>query len=158
MEQSKLVSSIIAKLKIAYQYYFKDLTDEEFVGLVNMYQEQIVGYRPEVILKSVNDIISKSKFMPSVAEILENCSNKEDEYKNEILKKMYDDGYFKRSVVGELDDNHAIRNYEKSLSFMKNGIIPNWLLEDMKKYGYVEYEALPNTELKQLGSGKNELV
>lgn len=147
MKQSKLVSSIIAKLKIAYPYYFKDLTDEEFVGLVSMYQEQIVGYRPEVIIKSVNNIISNSRFMPTVAEILENCKSCESGFKNAIIEKMIADGYFKDP-----------REIDKTYKFIQEGIIPNWLLEDMKKYGYVEYEALPNAELRQLGSGKNELV
>lgn len=143
MKQSKLVSSIIAKLKIAYPYYFKDLTDEEFVGLVSMYQEQIIGYRPEIIMKSVNNIISKSKFMPTVAEILENCKFCESGFKNEIIKKMIANGYFKDP-----------REIDKIYKFMQDGIIPKWLLEDMKRYGYVEYEALSNTELKQLGSEK----
>ncbi len=147
MEKSKLVSSVIAKLKIAYPYYFKDLTDEEFVGLVSMYQEQLVGYRPEIIMRSVNNIISKSKFMPTVAEILENCKFCESNFKNEIIEKMIADGYFKDP-----------REIDKTYKFMQEGISPEWLLEDMKKYGYVEYEALPNTELKQLGSGKNELA
>ena len=33
MEQSKLISMIIVKFKIAYPYYFKDLTDEEIQAL-----------------------------------------------------------------------------------------------------------------------------
>ena len=71
MEQSKLISGIIAKFKIAYPYYFKTLTTEEVVGMFNMYQSQIVGYKPEIIIGAIDEIIKKSKFMPSIAEILE---------------------------------------------------------------------------------------
>ena len=44
MEQSKLISGMILKLKVAYPYFFKDLEDEEFVALTKMYQEQIIGF------------------------------------------------------------------------------------------------------------------
>ena len=46
MEQSKLISGVIAKLRIAYPYYFKELDENMLMGLIKMYQEQITGYTP----------------------------------------------------------------------------------------------------------------
>lgn len=150
MGQSKLISEIILKLKVAYPYFFKDLEDEEFVGLTKMYQEQITGYLPEIVLKAIDEIIKTSKFMPSVAEILEKCDEKQKDYTYEILEIMRKDGYFKQSAYGELDDIQATRNYEKATMWLSKGIIPSWLLEDMQEYGYKDKKALQNTSDNKL--------
>ena len=68
---------------------------------------------------------------------------------------MLKDGYFKRCVYGEISDEHAVRNYEKASSFIERGIIPEWLLTDMKEYGYVEDLKLENTNRPMLEIGTN---
>lgn len=157
MEQSKLISGMILKLKVAYPYFFKDLEDEEFVALTKMYQEQIIGYTPEIVLKAIDEIIRTSKFMPSIAEILDKCDSSAKTYSYDILEKMKNDGYFKRGIYGELDDTHATRNYEKATMWLSKGIIPQWLLEDMMSYGYKTNTLLPdrNNEEKRIGSVNN---
>lgn len=153
MEQSKLISGVMAKLRIAYPYYFKDLDEELILGMVKVYQEQLVGYTSEIVLKAIDEIIRTSKFMPSIAEILEKCDSQVKTYSYDILKIMSEDGYFKRSAYGELDDIHATRNYEKATMWLSEGIIPEWLLEDMKKYGYKTNKLLPDKETKkEIGS------
>lgn len=153
MEQSKLISGIILKLKVAYPYFFKDLEDEEFVALTKMYQEQIIGYTPEIVLKAIDEIIRTSKFMPSIAEILDKCDSSAKTYSYDILEKMKNDGYFKRGAYGELDDTHATRNYEKATMWLSKGIIPQRLLEDMMSYGYKKMlnERLLNKEQVLIG-------
>lgn len=151
MEQSKLVSGIIAKLRIAYPYYFKELresseNDELLLALIGMYQEQIVGYTPEIVLKAIDEIIKTSKFMPTIAEILEKCDKQARNYTFDILEKMKKDGYFKCGVYGELNGIQATRNYEKATMWLSKGIIPDWLLKDMMKYGYKINKLLPNKE------------
>lgn len=123
MEQSKLISSFIAKLKIAYPYYFKDLTDEEFIGMVNLYQENLSVYRSSTLSEALKKIIRNNKFMPSMKEIIDTCENCKTNKKNYILDKMYQTGYFK-----------DISEYEKALKFVEEDIIPQWLLNDMKKF------------------------
>lgn len=158
MEQSKLISGVIAKLRIAYPYYFKELDEEMLLGLIKMYQDQITGYTPEIVLKAIDEIIRTSKFMPTIADILEKCDSQAKTYTFDILKIMLEDGYFKRGSYGELEDNHAIRNYEKATMWLSKGIIPEWLLEDMKKYGYKVNTLLPDKgeEVKKIGSISNE--
>ena len=54
-------------------------------------------------------------------------------YYAHILDKMYKEGYFKEGIV-PLDPQHELRNYEKSIKWLEEGILPGFLKEDMKKY------------------------
>lgn len=142
MEQSKLISVIIAKLKIAYPYYFKDLTDEEFAGLFSLYQEELIGYNEETITSAIKYIIRQNKFMPTIKEILDECEKHKTNKQNYIIKKMIDAGYF-----------HDANEIDKTYRFIEQGIIPDWLLNDMKKYGYIEENTLlTNQQNKLLGT------
>ena len=109
MEQSKLISLIIAKLKLAYPYYFKDLTDEEFAGLFSLYQEELVGYNDATLTSAIKSIIRQNKFMPTIKEILDACENHKTHKQNIIIEKMIDDGYFHNA--NEIDKTY---NYRKS--------------------------------------------
>ena len=86
MEQSKLISGVIAKLRIAYPYYFKELDEEMLLGLIKMYQDQITGYTPEIVLKAIDEIIRTSKFMPTIAEILDRCDGQAKTYTFDIRR------------------------------------------------------------------------
>ena len=74
MEQSEL-SSLIAKLKIAYPGYFKGFSQMEIIAMVNLYDEQLKEYPYQVVAKVIDNIISNSKFMPAVSEIKKACDN-----------------------------------------------------------------------------------
>lgn len=134
MDQSKLISSVIARLRVAYPHQFKDYNDEMLLGLVKLYQDNLIGYRPETIVTSIDEIIKEFKFMPTIAEIIEKCEKNRFIYENEILEKMNKAGYFKN-----------IRELEKTYSFLERNVIPEWFYEDMKKYGFVSYKAITNT-------------
>ena len=149
MDQSKF-AKIIAILKVAYPYNFKDIDEVEVIALTKLYMEQLGSYNINVIKRAISSIISKSKFMPSVAEIKEECEEILNNYENDILKGMYEAGYFKKGSYKELSDEQALRNYEKATMWVNKGIIPKWLLEDMIAYGY-------KPELK-LETSKNKMV
>lgn len=134
MEQSEL-SKIVATLKIAFPSYFKELTSLDIVGMVNLYANQLEGYTFDVVNKAVDNLIGKLKYMPSISEIKDECALCIREYESALLKKMFDDGYFHKGFK-ELDDIHALRNYEKANMWVSRGIIPEWLLKDMMQYGY----------------------
>lgn len=146
MEQSKLVSTIIAKFKIAYPYYFKDLTLEELAGLVSMYQEELSVYSELILSIAVKSIIRKNKFMPTLKEIIDACELCRVTQKNITIEKMIKAGYFKDS-----------REIDKAYKFVEEGIIPKWLLEDMKKYGYEDGHNLISADSnKMLGGANND--
>lgn len=134
MDQSKLISSVIAKLRVAYPYQFKDYDDEMLLGLIKLYQDNLIVYRPETIVTSIDEIIKESKFMPTIAEIMEKCEKNRFIYENEILEKMNKAGYFKNP-----------RELEKAYSFLERNVIPKWFYEAMKEYGFVAYKAITNT-------------
>lgn len=152
MDKSKLISNVIAKLKIAYPYYFKDLNTEELTGLISMYQSNLSIYDYKTVLTIIDEIIKTSRFMPSMAEIIEKCEKHKAKQGNVILEKMLKDGYFKKSEFGELSGEQEIRNYEKSLMWLENKLIPNWLLNDMKKYGYEDNLQITNNPMLRIGT------
>lgn len=148
MEQSKLISSAIARLKIAYPYYFKELKTEELVGLINMYQEELCIYNETTLINAIKSIIRKNKFMPTLKEILDECELCKTSQKNIVIEKMIKAGYFKDS-----------KEIDKTYKFMEKGIIPNWLLEDMKKYGYEDshdFISTNSTKMLNAGGGNND--
>lgn len=85
---------------------------------------------------AIKKIAISSKFVPTISEMIEMCKSVDEHKKIEILDLMYKDGYFKYGVVGELEADHEMRNYDKAVMFVSAGIIPGWLLDDMKQYGY----------------------
>ena len=148
MEKSKLIGSLIIRLKTAYPYYFRDLKEEETLGMYAMYEEELSQYNEETLMSAIKEIIRTSKYMPSLNEIIEQCEKSRTHKANEIVEKMWKDGYFKKGAYGELDETQAYRNYNKTLKFIEEGIIPEWLREDMKKY---YSQILTNKEIKLIG-------
>lgn len=134
MEKSKLIGSLIIRLKTAYPYYFRDLKEEETLGMYAMYEEELSQYNEETLTSVIKEIIRTSKYMPSLNEIIEQCEKSRVHQTNKIVELMWQDGYFKRGAYGELDDSQAYRNYNKTLKFIEEGIIPDWLKQDMKEY------------------------
>lgn len=134
MEQSEL-SKVVATLKIAYPGHFKEFKSVDVIAFVNLLSIELEGYPYEVVNKAVYNIVGKSKFMPSISDIKDECKNCVDKYELDLLRKMYDDGYFHKGFE-QLDNEHASRNYEKANMWVGKGIIPEWLLKDMMEYGY----------------------
>jgi len=89
MEQSQL-SNLIAMLKIAYPYYFKDFEipghDKDFIAFVAMFKNQIGMYDYEVVFKAIQKIISYSKFFPSFSELKEECRIERRIYYRKIVE------------------------------------------------------------------------
>lgn len=145
MEQSKLISEIVMKLKTMYPYYFEKMDEMQIASLCKTYQEELSQYNEETLKSAIKEIIRTSKYMPSLNEIIEQCEKSRVHQTNEIVELMWQDGYFKKGAYGELDDSQAYRNYNKTLKFIEEGIIPEWLREDMKKY---YSQILTNKEVK----------
>ena len=113
-----------------------------------MYEEELSQYNEETLTSAIKEIIRTSKYMPSLNEIIEQCEKSRVHQTNKIVEKMWEDGYFKKGTYGELDESQAYRNYNKTLKFIEEGIIPEWLREDMKKY---YSQMLTNKEVKLIG-------
>ena len=77
----------------------------------------------EIYIKAIGKLVKTNKFMPTVAEILEQCKEVEIANKVIVVENMKKDGYFKNN-----------NDYSKIIVWLAEGIVPSWLEEDMKKY------------------------
>lgn len=103
MEISKLVSIIIATLKVAYPYYFKDLSDDEFVGLISLYQEMFANLNENVIMIAIKKIIKKSKYIPTISEILDAYKCEARDYFKSIIENSKIDIEKKRYLISMVE-------------------------------------------------------
>lgn len=90
---------------------------------VEQHYEFLKEYSYEELKKAIKGIIKKSKFLPKINELIEECEIVKEEVKFNILEVMKNDGYFKN-----------IKEYEKATNFLKSGIIPKWFANDMNNY------------------------
>ena len=71
--------------------------------------------------------------MPNANELFNKCSQLNKNNLLDLVKFMYDDGYFHRGVE-RLSDEQASRNLDKTMMWLEKGIIPSFLKEDMQEY------------------------
>lgn len=112
--------------------YGKELSKEH----LSICYEYFMDVDENAFKRAIKRIVVKSKFFPTVSELVELSADEQSKEKYDILDLMYKDGYFKYGVIGELEAEQESRNYDKATMFLSSGVIPYWLLEDMKKYGY----------------------
>lgn len=98
--------------------------------------EFVKEYNYETFVKAINSIIRTSKFVPKIAELIEECEKCKSSTKTEVIKYMWNTGYFKLSYRPEhqLSDEHAMRNYNKVIMWLERGLLPDWLQEDINYY------------------------
>ena len=90
-------------------------------------------YNYETFVKAIKSIIKKSKFLPKITELLEECENNKGQVIYDVLEYMRKMGYFK-----------IPEEYDKATHFMELGIIPEWLQEDINEY----YKMMVNNRLE----------
>lgn len=91
-------------------------------------------YNYETFTAAIKNIVRTSSFIPKVADLIKECDNCRVSKKNEVAKFMLDEGYFNRGGYCELSDEHAYRNYNKTLMWIERGTVPDWLQEDINYY------------------------
>lgn len=110
-------------------FYFKDFSSDDLMAWYELFKDIKVN----ILEQAITDIVKESKFMPNINQLLEKCPSTINSFYLAIIDKMLKDGYFKQGIV-ELDSEHEMRNYEKTVRWIEEGIIPGFLREDMKKY------------------------
>ncbi len=117
--------------------YLGVVFNKEFTSAqVSIWYEYFANVEEDTFKNAIKKLAIKQKFLPAVSELVEMCAEVESKKRFEILDLMYKDGYFKKSDYGEITPEHELRNYEKATMWLNENIIPEWLLEDMMKYGY----------------------
>ena len=90
---------------------------------VSIYYDFLQPYSYDVFRMAVKNLIKKTKFMPKISEIIDECNSCKETTKYTILNFMQSKGYFKTD--SEID---------KATKFLETGCIPEWFKNDMKKY------------------------
>lgn len=117
--------------------YDKDYTSKE----CEMYYDFLKDFSYETFVKAIKNIIKKSKFIPKISELVEECENSKSTLTFDILNFMESQGYFKSAW-----------EFEKASSFLERNIIPEWFKNDMKKYyAMMKQEKLETTERVMIG-------
>ena len=80
-------------------------------------------YSYETFVVAIKNIIRKSKFLPKITEILEECENHKEHTKFEVLEFMKSKGYFK-----------ATSEYEKAIKYLETNVIPEWFRNDLNEH------------------------
>ncbi len=101
---------------------------------VQQVYEFVKEYNYDTFIKATKEIIRTSKFLPRIADLIENCEKFKNSGNKEVIDYMRNVGYFKYSAYGEITDEHASRNYDKAIRFIETGIIPDWFQEDLDYY------------------------
>lgn len=119
----------ISGMKKLGSFYFKELTNEQISLWYEMFQDVSV----DVFNQAIKEISRENKFMPNANELFSKCSQLNKNNLLDLVKFMYDDGYFHRGVE-KLSDEQAGRNLDKTMMWLEKGIIPSFLKEDMEEY------------------------
>ena len=106
----------------------------------NMDQEQLESwfeYFSDVSYSTLNNaikgIVSESKYFPTISQLKDKCKEVNKKYIVSIIDKMKESRYFKKGVE-ELTDSHALRNYEKTLMWLDEGNLPEFVETDIKEF------------------------
>lgn len=116
----------------------------------SMMYDFLKEYNYETFTTAIKNIIKTSTFAPKIADLIKECDNCRVLKKNEVAKFMLDDGYFNMGYC-RLTDEHAYRNYNKTLMWIERGTVPDWLQEDINEY----YLKMKN---KRLGNSQQKLL
>lgn len=80
-------------------------------------------YNYQTFVEAVKSIIRKSKFLPKITELLEECEKYKEHTKFEVLEFMKSKGYFK-----------ATSEYEKAIKYLETNVIPEWFRNDLNEH------------------------
>ena len=74
MEQLEL-TNLLTELKLSYPYFFKDMSREEAIGMMKVYNEHFGVYDYAIVKKAIYNIASTEEYMPSIARIKKEIAN-----------------------------------------------------------------------------------
>ena len=135
-------------------YYLKEINEEVLRAWYPFFEE----IPADTFFETIKTIAINNKFFPNINELIERCEQQRTHHNNKIIDILRDNGYFKYGVMGELDINQQILNYEKAQMWVERGTIPSFLLEEMKKYGYIENSFLKGDSDTKALENKNVML
>lgn len=119
----------ISGMKRLSSYYFKELTNDHLAIWYEMFKDVSI----DDFNQAIKEISRESQYMPNANILLEKCSQINIRNISQIVQFMYEDSYF-HSGVEKLSDEHANRNFDKTMMWIEKGIIPSFLEDDINSY------------------------
>ena len=119
----------ISSMKRLSSYYFKELTNDQLIIWYEMFKDVKI----EDFNQAIKEISRESQYMPNANVLLKKCSRINIRNISQIVQFMYEDGYFHKGLE-RLSDEHANRNFDKTMMWIEKGIIPLFLEDDIKSY------------------------
>lgn len=129
-------NEIIQILFVSYPKYFKTLDNSCLTQLVHLYRDVFNKYSYEVAIRTTHRIVRKYNMIPSLKDIIDELDSIQNSSEFEILELMKDAGYFKYNNFQELPKEAQQNHYNKAQEWIASGMIPNWFLKEMQRYGY----------------------
>lgn len=97
----------------------KEYTQEE----CNVFYDFLKDYNYKIFVQAIKNRIKRSSFPPKINELIEECNLCNNNFKFEVIEFMKESGYFKTTS-----------EYDKAMIFVKRGIVPEWLKQDINEY------------------------
>lgn len=111
--------------------YLGTAYDKEYSKMeCELHYDFLKEYNYETFVKAIKSIIKKSKFLPKITELLEECEKHKGQSRYEILEFMNQRGYFKSSI-----------EFGKAAKWLETGIVPEWFKNDMNEYAKMQKQA-----------------
>lgn len=124
----------LAYLGMAYGKEYTEIECEQHYDFLREYSY-------ETFVAAIKSIIKKSKFLPKITELLEECENHKEQSRFEILEFMKKQEYFKNP-----------NEYEKAQTWLERNIVPQWFKNDMNEYyRMLKQEKISYQETKLIG-------
>ena len=143
-------AEFILAIKKMISLYRASMLDEEIAS----WYERFKDVKFDVLIKTIENL--ESDRMPNAIELKKLCKEESEKQKYSILERMWNAGYFKRGIYGDLSVEQQERNYDKAVRWLDNGVIPQWFKDDMKEF---ELKQLSSIEQKKIGAnnGREDL-
>ena len=108
---------------------YKSMDQEQLESWYDYFKD--VSY--STLSNAIKEIVLESRYFPTISLLKDKCKEENKKYILSIIDQMKKCGYFKKGVK-ELTDSHAQRSYEKTLMWLEEGKLPEFVENDIKEF------------------------
>ena len=109
--------------------YSKSMDQEQLESWYDYFRD--VSY--PTLSNAIKEIVLESRYFPTISQLKDKCKEENKKYILSIIEQMKKCGYFKKGVK-ELTDSHAQRSYDKTLMWLEEGKLPEFVENDIKEF------------------------
>ncbi len=129
--------------------YSKNMDQEQLESWFEYFSD--VSY--STLDNAIKEIVLESRYFPTISQLKDKCKEENKKYILSIIEQMKKCGYFKKGVK-ELIDSHAQRSYDKTLMWLEEGKLPEFVENDIKEF-LKQNKQIDQKDKKLLNNVKN---